>query len=498
MRVLNGILFFPRGGSAHVARSLARELPHSGWEVRVLSGSLPGGPGDAEAFYSGLDVHGVDFGAGEAPMQPSYEDRPGAPDRCFARLDDAEYECHVGAWERALRAAEAESFDVLLLNHLTPLNEAAARAVPGLPVVGHLHGTELMLLEQIEAGAPAGWAHAAAWAERMRRWAGQCRRIVVQTPRNVPRAAALLGIDPAACVVVPNGFDAASFAPAAVDRGRVWRRALVEEPHGWLPGSSPGSLAYPPEQVAVLEGAVVLIAVGRYTAVKRLGLLIEAFARAQRRARRVPALVILGGYPGEWEGEHPWEAVRRTGARNVFLAGWHEHSELPSFLNAADAQVLASVREQFGLVLVEGMACGLPAIAVDRLGPAEIVEDGRTGWLIEPDDVAQLTDAIVSVLDDDAERLRRGQAASLAAAARWGWPASATRMARALQRAVATGTATPSPAAAPAEKGPQAGSRPEARLGEGVGRQHEAERDARGRSASAAQPRAVQARAVGG
>jgi glycosyltransferase involved in cell wall biosynthesis len=191
----------------------------------------------------------------------------------------------------------------------------------------------------------------------------------------------------------------------------------------------------------VLDAAVILVAVGRYTAVKRLGLLIEAFARAELRARRIPALVIVGGYPGEWEGEHPWDAVERTGARNVFLAGWHEHSALPNFLNATDAQVLASVREQFGLVLVEGMACGLPAIAVDRLGPAEIIDAGRTGWLVEPDDVDQLADTIVDVLDDDLERVRRGRAARMTATASWGWPALATRMGRALDEADAQRTA---------------------------------------------------------
>jgi glycosyltransferase involved in cell wall biosynthesis len=269
----------------------------------------------------------------------------------------------------------------------------------------------------------------------MRRWARQCTRIVVQTPRNVDRAVALLGIESAACVVVANGFDAKLFAPRTVDRSAIWRRALVEEPRGWRPGADPGSVAYTCEQVSVLSDAVVLVAVGRYTAVKRLGLLIEAFARAARRARRVPALVLVGGFPGEWEGEHPWDAVQRTGARNVFLAGWQEHSVLPEFLNATDAQVLASVREQFGLVLVEGMACGLPAIAVDRLGPAEIIDAGRTGWLVEPDDVDQLTAAIVAVLDDDLERVRRGRAARATASARWGWPALAERMAGALDEA---------------------------------------------------------------
>ena len=44
------------------------------------------------------------------------------------------------------------------------------------------------------------------------------------------------------------------------------------------------------------------------------------------------------------------------------------------------------MREQFGQVLVEGMACGLPAIAVDAHGPADIVSHGETGWLVEPDD----------------------------------------------------------------------------------------------------------------
>jgi glycosyltransferase involved in cell wall biosynthesis len=432
VRVLTGLLFFPRGGSAHVARSLAAALPANGWEVRVLSGSIPGGPGDAERFYRGLDVRAVDFAAGQAPMQPSYEDRPGAPDRCFALVDDAEYRAHVAAWEVALCDAEVGSFDVLLLNHLTPLNEASMRVAPEIPVVGYLHGTELLMLEQICDGAPAHWLHADAWVQRMRRWAQRCTCVVVQTPHNVDRAVSLLGVGRDACTVVASGFDPELFRPRTVDRSAFWRRMLVEQPQGWRPGADPGSVVYELDQIAVLEEAVTLIAVGRYTAVKRIGLLIEAFARAARRTRRAPALVIVGGFPGEWEGEHPWDAAQRTGAGNVFLAGWRDHASLPSFLNAADAQVLASVREQFGLVLVEGMACGLPAIGVNRLGPGEIIDDGTTGWLVEPDDVEQLTEAIVSVHDDDSERLARGTAAREAAVLRWGWPALAGQMADAL------------------------------------------------------------------
>jgi glycosyltransferase involved in cell wall biosynthesis len=83
------------------------------------------------------------------------------------------------------------------------------------------------------------------------------------------------------------------------------------------------------------------------------------------------------------------------------------------------------VREQFGQVLVEGMACGLPAIAVDAHGPAEIVHDGRTGWLIEPDDRDGLAAALIEAVNRPDERRHRGEAAHDDVRARFAWPALA-------------------------------------------------------------------------
>ena len=90
-RVVMGLMFFPRGGSAQVARGLAHVLAGQRWEVTIVSGSLrlPGRPGDAHLFFSGLDVSPVDYTAAlsaadplraDSPLHPSYEDRPGAPD----------------------------------------------------------------------------------------------------------------------------------------------------------------------------------------------------------------------------------------------------------------------------------------------------------------------------------------------------------------------------------------------------------------------------------
>src|SRR3954452_14274339 len=252
-------MFFPRGGSAHVARALAAALPAYGWDVTIVSGSLGGrGGGDAERFYAGLDVHPVDFAAGDAPMHPSYEDRADAPDAVFAAVDHDEYERHVAAWADALERVRATGYDVLHLHHLTPLHEAAARVAPDVPVVAHLHGTELLMLERIADGPPPTWTHAEAWAERLRRWAPRAERLLLLSPSQVDRVERLLGIGPERCLVTPNGFDPDRFAPRPVDRAAHWREPLVEHPRGWLPVADEGSLGYTEAPTATLAEVLVL------------------------------------------------------------------------------------------------------------------------------------------------------------------------------------------------------------------------------------------------
>ena len=165
---LQVLMFFPRGGSAQVVRYLAREIAAIGgrFRPRVVAGSLgpPGGPADARAFFAGLDLVAVDYDAALAapdpiaaspPFHPSYEDRPGAPDRVMAALGDDALEHLVAEWQRILGAPGVlDDVEVAHLHHLTPAHEALARLRPDLPVVTHLHGTELLMLEQIDAGAP--------------------------------------------------------------------------------------------------------------------------------------------------------------------------------------------------------------------------------------------------------------------------------------------------------------------------------------------------------
>jgi glycosyltransferase involved in cell wall biosynthesis len=449
-------MFFPRGGSAYVARSLAFGLGRLGWQVTLVAGSDTSSElGDAGLFYAGLDVRPVDYApalaslaaggsvrpAGSAPMHGSFEDRPGAPDRVFASLDDGEFEQLVNAWAVELEDARATTADLLYLHHLTPINEAAARVAPAVPIVGHLHGTEMLMLETIEAGAPASWTYAARWAKRMREWAAACAYLVV-APGGTARVQSLLDVSSARIVELANGFDPSLFRRLPVARTEVWRRHLVQAPRGWRPGERPGSVAYDDRAIEGLAGKPVLVAVGRFTAIKRLTLLVEAYVRARPQFDVRAPLVLIGGYPGEWEGEHPIQTIERLGAQDVFLVGWHDQAELPELLSAADVLVMPSARESFGQVIVEAMACGLAPIAARSLGPETIIEDGETGWLVAADDGDALCAAMIDAVNHPVERSRRADAAHAAALQRYAWSAVTRRLDRALLTMLASGQAS--------------------------------------------------------
>jgi hypothetical protein len=186
---LQVLMFFPRGGSAQVVRALARAIDADGsWRPRIVSGSFgaPGDAGHAATFFAGQDVVPVPYDAAAAspdpvraspPFHPSYEDRPGAPDRVLAALGDDVYAHLVEEWTRILAAPGVlDDVEVAHLHHLTPVHEALDRVRPHLPVVPHLHGTELLMLDRLAAGAP--WPHGAAWRTRMRRWAARSAAVI--------------------------------------------------------------------------------------------------------------------------------------------------------------------------------------------------------------------------------------------------------------------------------------------------------------------------------
>jgi glycosyltransferase involved in cell wall biosynthesis len=174
----------------------------------------------------------------------------------------------------------------------------------------------------------------------------------------------------------------------------------------------------------------VLLFVGRFTETKQVPMLIRAYARARGRFSRPAPLVVWGGFPGEWEGEHPVSVAREVGADGIFFVGWRGHTELPDGLACADVMVAPSAREGFGQMLVEAMACGLPVIATRSGGPTSFVNTDPArpnGWMLDPGDDEGLAEALVEAVNDERSRRDRGAAAYEQVRRSHSWDAAAQR-----------------------------------------------------------------------
>jgi glycosyltransferase involved in cell wall biosynthesis len=184
----------------------------------------------------------------------------------------------------------------------------------------------------------------------------------------------------------------------------------------------------------------VLLFIGRFTEVKRIPLLVRAYARARERFERRAPLVIWGGFPGEWEGEHPHTVVEREGIEDVFFVGWRGHSELGAGLACADVMVMPSIAESFGQVFIEAMACGVPVIAANAAGPPSFIntEPGRpNGWLVEPDDLDSLAEGMVEAVNDPAAREERARNGYEVTRRDYSWDTLAERVAEVYEAAIA-------------------------------------------------------------
>jgi len=197
------------------------------------------------------------------------------------------------------------------------------------------------------------------------------------------------------------------------------------------------------------------LASNRFIPKKNLPRLLSAYARhaASPSAIRSPwPLVLLGD--GEEKASlrahagalglslqegAPWERAAAAGPC-VYWPGFRQIEELPRFYAHAGAFVHASTTEQWGLVVNEAMACGLPVIVSNRCGCApDLVKEGKNGWTFDPlDDVALagLLERVGAL--DDAERARLGQS-SREIIADWGPERFVSGLKAAAEKAIEVG-----------------------------------------------------------
>ena len=182
------------------------------------------------------------------------------------------------------------------------------------------------------------------------------------------------------------------------------------------------------------------LASARFIEKKNLPRLIEAYARyrslaqssAETSARGIWDLILLGDGPLRSALSLQLGTLGLLDC--VHLPGFQQYDDLPAFYGLAEAFVHASTTEQWGLVVNEAMASGLPVIVSNRCGcVSDLVREGYNGFVFDPNDVEQLARLMLHVSEMDREERRRMGDASRRIIADWG----TERFARGLREAIA-------------------------------------------------------------
>jgi glycosyltransferase-like protein len=221
---------------------------------------------------------------------------------------------------------------------------------------------------------------------------------------------------------------------------RLWQEVVVAD-YGVAADVVPNGVDYerfatppPADVVAGLrarvagDAEVVFLAVGGIEPRKGSDHLIRALALIERPA----VLAVVGGHSFQ---DHAWyrdavlESLPSLGldlGRDVVLVGTVPDDELVAWYHAADALAFPSVKEGWGLVVLEAMAAGLPVVASDIPVLREYLQPDESALLVPPGDDAALADALTGVVTRP-ELRQRLVAGGRRVARRYGWDSSAAR-----------------------------------------------------------------------
>lgn len=229
----------------------------------------------------------------------------------------------------------------------------------------------------------------------------------------------LYDADPDRIALVPPGVEHAYFGPGHRPQAR---RALG------LP-----------------EEGTLLLTVGRIQPLKGMDVAVRALAELARLGRDEPGapfrLVIVGGPSGPHGEEEQARLVRLVHelavSDQVTLVAPQPHELLSSYYRAADICLVPSRSESFGLVALEAAACGTPVVASAVGGLTTLVEDGRTGFLVEPNEPAAFAERARRIVTEPLLAERQSTAAVLAAR-RYTWRGAASSL-RAIHEELSSG-----------------------------------------------------------
>jgi D-inositol-3-phosphate glycosyltransferase len=177
-----------------------------------------------------------------------------------------------------------------------------------------------------------------------------------------------------------------------------------------------------------IGGGPVLLSVGRIQPLKGIDLAIRAVPVLASKLTESPTLVIVGGASGPKGGEEEDKLKRLTQSLGVsdlvHFAGPQPHELLATFYAAADALIVGSHSESFGLTALEAHACGTPVIGTSVGGLPDVVDHGSSGFLLAERDHHVVAERVMQIMEQRA----RYRSRAIERAARFSWKKTAASL----------------------------------------------------------------------
>ena len=339
------------GGSGVVATELALALAGRGHEVRLISSEVP--------FRWRDGIPNLHFERVQTPSYPLFRE----PQYLLALATTI------------VRVACAHQLDIVHAHYAVPHATAAYLAeqilgteagITKLRTVTTLHGTDITLI----GGDPSYRAVVAFSIE-------QSHGLTTVSESLRSETVSALGIR-REIKVIPNFLDCSYYKrrrdPALRDR------------------LSP-------------DGAPVVVHMSNFRPVKRASIVFDVFERVRKQ---IPARLV---YIGDGPDRSATEARARASefAGDVIFEG--EQRDPVPLLSCADAFLLPSSQESFGMAALEAMACEVPVVATNIGGLPELIEDGENGYLCGVDDIDGMATRTLTLLQDSATAAAIGKAA---------------------------------------------------------------------------------------
>lgn len=269
-------------------------------------------------------------------------------------------------WRLALHAWRDERMDLVVCGHL--------HLLPAAWLVARLRGARLALIVHgVEAWVPS--------QKLLVTWlACKVDTVVAVSRYSAERFARWSKVPIERAFILPNCVDLDMFR-------RQRRDPVLLERYG-------------------LRARKVILTVGRLDSQERYKGFDEVIELMPRLLEQHPDLKYLIVGEGDDRPRLKAKANDYRLADHVVFTGWIPESEKVAHYNLADAYVMPSTSEGFGIVLIEAAACGIPVIGSLADGSREALRDGLLGRLVDPRKPEELFQAVTAVLKNQSTRLR--------------------------------------------------------------------------------------------